>query len=448
MDGCRMVDRMDTGNRPAALLSDCAIVDLVGCSAGCAGQLDLAESCASRGDVEMNPTRTGRLARGVLSAFLGFVMCAGTVSADLEQALEVERAALDSLKAKLIRDQEALQQTESRQQFVAKDLERKERDISQIKGELREIERRGRELSGRLGGTRQELKKVESRLQAREAGMAHRLREMYKRGRRGDLQILFGSESFPQALKRLRYLSRIAEQDRTDYNAIKSDRRRIKNVARLQETQYDHQRTLLKAKQTSEDRLKRRAEQRVKELQELKEDRKAWLKGIRRTEEEMAESERRVGEYIKEIQKRQFLVELPPFDFIGHKGKLARPVDGKILVQFGRTQDPELKTWTINRGINIGAAEGTEVLSIAPAEAVLVDWFPGYGQFVLLRHPGGYYSLYGHLLSVQVNQGQLIAKGAVLGLTGSTGRVDGVSQLHFEIMKGENPLDPQHWLSW
>ncbi len=100
----------------------------------------------------MNPTRTGRLARGVLSAFLGFVMCAGTVSADLEQALEVERAALDSLKAKLIRDQEALQQTESRQQSVAKDLERKERDISQIKGELREIVRRGRELSGRLGG--------------------------------------------------------------------------------------------------------------------------------------------------------------------------------------------------------------------------------------------------------------------------------------------------------
>ena len=139
----------------------------------------------------------------------------------------------------------------------------------------------------------------------------------------------------------------------------------------------------------------------------------------------MEQSEARITEYIKEIQKRQFLVELPPFDFESHREKLPRPVDGKLLVRFGRTQDPELKTWTFNRGINIGAPEGTEILSVAPAEVVLVDWFPGYGQFVLLRHPGGYYSLYGHLLSVQVNQGQLIAGGAVLGLAGSTGRLDG-----------------------
>lgn len=278
--------------------------------------------------------------------------------------------------------------------------------------------------------------------------MAQRLREMYKRGRRGDLQILFASESFPQAVKRLRYLSRIAQQDKKDYEAIKSDRRRVKRVAKLQKTQYDHQRTLLKAKRTSQDRLKRRAEDREQELQKLKKDRTTWLAGIRRTEEEMAESEEKIGEYIKEIQKRQYLVELPPFDFIGKKGDLSKPVDGKILVRFGRVQDPELKTWTFNRGINIGAAEGTDVLSIAPAEVVLVDWFPGYGQFILLRHPGGYYSLYGHLLSVQVNQGQLIAEGAVLGLTGSTGRVDGVTQLHFEIMKGEDPMDPLEWLAW
>jgi len=375
-------------------------------------------------------------------------VCPGNVFGDLEQALEAERVALDSLKTRLLQDQEQLERTESRKQTVARDLERKEQDISQTRRELREIKRHGNELSGRLGNTRQELEKVESRLKDRESGMAHRLREMYKRGRRNTLQILFGAESFPHAVKRLRYLARIAEQDRKDYNAIASDRHSVAGVLRLQKTQFDHQRTLLKAKRTSQDRLKRSAEDRARELQKLQKDRSSRLVEIRRIEVEMERSEARITEYIKEIQKRQFLVELPPFDFEGHREKLPRPVDGKLLVRFGRTQDPELKTWTFNRGINIGAPEGTDILGVAPAEVVLVDWFPGYGQFVLLRHPGGYYSLYGHLLSVQVNQGQLIAGGAVLGLAGSTGRLDGVSQLHFEIMNGEDPLDPLKWLAW
>ena len=131
---------------------------------------------------------------------------------------------------------------------------------------------------------------------------------------------------------------------------------------------------------------------------------------------------------------------------VGHKGKLAWPVSGKVVTQFGRYQDPDLKTWTFNRGINITAPEGTNVLAIAPGEVVMVDWFPGYGRFVLLRHAEPYFSLYGHLDSDLVQVEDIIPAGSAVGTVGSTGRLDGISQLHFEIMQGEDPLDPTLWL--
>ncbi|MDA0746480.1 MAG: peptidoglycan DD-metalloendopeptidase family protein, partial [bacterium] len=248
------------------------------------------------------------------------------------------------------------------------------------------------------------------------------------------------------ALKRVRYLSRIAEQDRQDYEAIRVSRKRVDNVLQLQQTQHEHQRALLKAKQVSEQRLSEHVTQREKELRRLRVDASARRREIQKTEAALAESSERIAQMIQELQRRKQLTELPPFDFPGHRGKLRKPVAGKVVERFGRRQEPELKTWTFHRGVNLAAPEGKDVVAVAPGEVVMVDWFPGYGQFVLLRHPGGFFTLYGHLASVQVNRSQLLAEGATLGQVGSTGRVDGVPQLHFEIMEGEQPLDPMGWI--
>ncbi len=78
---------------------------------------------------------------------------------------------------------------------------------------------------------------------------------------------------------------------------------------------------------------------------------------------------------------------------------------------------------------------------------MLIDWWRGFGQLVLLRHPSGYYTLYSHLESRSVEVGEILAEGALIGTVGSTGRLDRVPQLHFEIMKEEQALDPMDWLA-
>ncbi len=385
-------------------------------------------------------------------ALLVVFCCAGGLDAqeDLKRALGVEQAALDSLKAKLGADQRRLKVTETEERTVSEDLGRLERDIVQIRGELRNLKRRERELAGRVGTAKGKLERLEGWLKVRQEGLGQRLRELYKMGRRGRLQVLFSAVSFADVLKRLRYLSRIAQQDQRDYRAIRADRERVGKALALQRTQYRHQRTLLKAKQEIKRALEVRVADRARQLKRLQADRSAMGRAIREKREVIAQSDERVRHLIQEMQEQerwgQRLAVQPLFDFEAHRGRLRPPVEGKVVARFGRHQDAELKTWTFNRGVNLAAPEGTEVRAVAPGEVVLVDWFPGYGQFVLLRHPGEFYTLYGHLASVLVNRGELMAEGAGIGTVGSTGRLDGKPQLHFEIMRGEEPLDPTKWL--
>ena len=366
---------------------------------------------------------------------------------DLQEALAAERAALDSLKARLEADREQLEQAKSRQKAVSQDLERKERDIVRIRGELRGLTRRQGNLAKRLGTAQRELVRVDARRKVRELELSRRMREMYKLGRRGTLRILFSAGSFTEAFRRLRYLSRVAAQDRRDFEAIQQDRKRVSGVLRLQAVRHERQRALLSVKRRTEDRLPVRVRRREAELRRLRRDADARAEAVRKTQAAIAASGERIGRIIQETRDGRQHTALPPFDFSSHRGRLPRPAPGGVVVHFGRHQDPDLKTWTFNRGINIAAPAGIEVRAVAPGMVVLVDWYPGYGQFVLMRHPGGYYTLYGHLSEVHVAPKQPVIQAAVLGTVGSTGRIDGIPQLHFQIMRGEEPINPALWLS-
>lgn len=61
----------------------------------------------------------------------------------------------------------------------------------------------------------------------------------------------------------------------------------------------------------------------------------------------------------------------------------------------------------------------------------------GYGNYIIVNHGNGYWSLYGHLSTVYVKTGQSVNKNTILGVEGSTGHSTG-SHLHLEIRKGSN----------
>lgn len=92
-------------------------------------------------------------------------------------------------------------------------------------------------------------------------------------------------------------------------------------------------------------------------------------------------------------------------------------------------------------GLDIAIATGSYVRAAGAGRVLRVGEDPVYGFFVVLDHGEGYQTVYAHASAVLVDRGQLVRRGEVIALTGSTGRST-AAHLHFEILLDGLPVDP------
>lgn len=115
------------------------------------------------------------------------------------------------------------------------------------------------------------------------------------------------------------------------------------------------------------------------------------------------------------------------------------PLDQRGFVTRGQVATDS--TEEAHSGLDIAVPIGASVRAAGGGTVVEAGEDREYGLFVLLEHPDGYQSKYGHLSRVTVNAGQRVRAGEVIGRTGNTGRSSG-PHLHFEILQRGAKVDP------
>jgi len=131
--------------------------------------------------------------------------------------------------------------------------------------------------------------------------------------------------------------------------------------------------------------------------------------------------------------------------------QLSWPIAGGTLTQpFGPTTfalEPPLGQYKhFHTGIDIAAAYGTPVLAAADGLVVAVQHTSiGYGNYVIVAHGSGYFTLYAHLADTQVVDGQHVLRGQPVGHEGATGLATG-PHLHFELRYNGAVIDPMSYL--
>lgn len=119
-------------------------------------------------------------------------------------------------------------------------------------------------------------------------------------------------------------------------------------------------------------------------------------------------------------------------------GAFIWPVKGEVIAEFG----PAARG-VRNDGVNIAATQGDIVTATSKGRVAFVGTeVKSFGTLVLVKHDGGMISAYAHLDSVTVKEGDIVETGQSIGTVGQTGRVDS-PQLHFEIRKARQPIDPR-----
>lgn len=117
------------------------------------------------------------------------------------------------------------------------------------------------------------------------------------------------------------------------------------------------------------------------------------------------------------------------------------PVLGTVMRSFG-----EKANGSRSDGLDIQVAAGTPVRA---AQAGVVAYagseIQGYGNMLLLTHPGGFVTVYAHNDQLLVHTGETVFRGQSIATVGRSGGVD-VAELHFQLRAGERPLDPARHL--
>ncbi|MEL7020407.1 MAG: peptidoglycan DD-metalloendopeptidase family protein [Bacteroidota bacterium] len=277
---------------------------------------------------------------------------------------------------------------------------------------------------------------------------------------RSDIFFLFSATGWNNFLQRWRYLQQHSEyRERQIILIAETKEMRSKQVIQLEQQRAE------KAEILGEQRLQ---QQQVSEELEVKDNLLQSLKKVeRKLARALAQQQRdreQLSAAIEEIigkdvvanqrkprrpigQKRStpIISDVPnskTSSFEDYRGRLDPPVEhGTIVRHFGRQPHPTATHLMItNNGIDIRTTTGAKVKSVFEGRVVGKKFIPSYKHMIIVQHQG-FYTVYSNLEEVFVQKGEAVKRGQIIGV------VDAVKQeVHFELWKGKQRLNPTYWL--
>jgi murein DD-endopeptidase MepM/ murein hydrolase activator NlpD len=117
--------------------------------------------------------------------------------------------------------------------------------------------------------------------------------------------------------------------------------------------------------------------------------------------------------------------------------------EGKINNEFGFRRNPfGGRTYEFHAGMDIGGDRGDPVIAPGAGRVIEAGWKGGYGNMIEIDHGNGVTTRYGHLSKIEVEVGDIVTRGQIIGLVGSTGRSTG-PHLHYELRINDRPINPR-----
>lgn len=333
-----------------------------------------------------------------------------------------------------------------------------------------------RELDGQLAVLNQELEELADKIVLKEAdietakqeleaakaveadqyeAMKLRIKYMYESGKTNYLDMLLQSKDLVQLMNRAEYIQQIAEYDRKKLYEYEDTRRQV--AAHEQQLNQEHEELLFlqeqtEAKQQSVETLLAQKNQELKnfesqihvaegQISAYEKDIQAQENKVRQLEAEIKRKEEEARKAAEAAGKKYNTVSLGNIKFIW-----PCPASSRITSGFGSRTSPTAGASSNHQGIDIGAASGSGVLAAASGTVVIATYSYSAGNYIMINHGGGVYTVYMHCSQLLASEGQDVIQGQTIAKVGSTGYSTG-PHLHFGIRANGQYVNPSNYVS-
>ena len=374
----------------------------------------------------------------VVASFVATLMIIYAVTNTAYASLNDQRAEAEN---NLYYAKQHLNDVTGEKQTVAEEVESLSGQISTIDSEITELQGKIDELKSSIELKEKEIKQKEADIVKNQDLLEKRLVAMYKTGGLSYLDVLLGSSNYFDMLSSYDVVKQIADADTKLINKIIDQRDEIQK-----------QKDELAAQKQEVDLKKKEVDDKAAELKALKVLKDAKYADL--TEEEKKTQED-IDSYNAAIANIDAQIRAAAAQASAQIGENGLNFDGSFLWPCDCRYITSTVKWRwgrMHKGIDIGADYET-VYASASGYAYTEENPSGYGHYIVIFHGGNYVTLYGHLDSYYIYDGQYVAQGQPIALSGNTGSSTG-PHLHFEIRQADSfvgffsasPLNPLDYL--
>lgn len=335
----------------------------------------------------------------------------------------VSAASLSDLNSRIKENQKKLEEGKAQESSLATQVSALEKQLGQLESAISEGE-------ARLVVLEQELAEAQKKVETQNENLNARLRNMYKSGSIGFVDVLLDSGSFSEFLTNLDLVERIYSSDQTVLSDLEDAHQEVEQKKQEVETLQAE----LKTSKEETEKSKATVETKKAEIAQSNEELDKMI------DADKAEADALVAE----LQKSKTVSSSSDSTYSG--GVLAWPVPGygRITSPFGYRNHPISGSYKMHTGIDIGTSGATPPIVAANGGTVIYSgWKGGYGKAIMIDHGGGIVTLYAHCSSLHVSKGASVSRGQTIANVGSTGNSTG-PHLHFEVRQDgayKNPLN-------
>ncbi|MCI5584276.1 MAG: peptidoglycan DD-metalloendopeptidase family protein [Lachnospiraceae bacterium] len=371
----------------------------------------------------------------------------------LEESIKQKQEAI----AQAQEERKKLQSDLSNVKTVVAELEKTKNSLSEyvkeLDGQLTGVETKIQELKTLIAEKEEEIEKTKAELEeavkveeTQYEEMKTRIKFMYEKGDRFYFEMMLGASNFSDLLNKAEYVESISAYDRQKLEEYQLNRQLIEVCKQELE---EEEAVLQEAKVAVEEqqaKLETLISTKEKEIVNYETDISNKEEAIRQYEADIAAENATIAALEKAVAEEMRLLNnanAPTYD--GGMFKWPCPSYTRISDEYGWRIHPTLGVRKFHNGIDMAAPGGSPILAAYGGVVVAADYNSTMGNYIMINHGGGLYTIYMHASALYVSTGQTVSMGDKIAAVGTTGRSTG-NHLHFGVRLNGEYVNPNQYL--